>query len=135
MARMSVEALQLQEIKRKDSGYHIVGIPRQAVASAVAVVPGEFFADVSMTIYQDPDFVACFGDLMQCTTVREKAVCLGEYLKVYPDNTDIVDRAALEALPLLGVQTAKQFLKELSSVAPDRNWAECMSYMRDSLVG
>lgn len=99
-----------------------------------AAIPGEHFAEVSMTAYEDPDFLVCFSDLMGCRSVHDKAVRLSEYLSVYEGSTDIVDRAALEALPSLGLEAAKQLLRELQTIAPDRNWAECMSYMRETLA-
>lgn len=122
----------MQEIRSKNSGFHIVGIsPHEALAEAV--IPGEDFASVSMTRYEDPDFLACFNDVMKCTTVREKAVCLSEYLSVYPENTEIVDRAALQALPLLGIDAARRLLAELQAISPERNWTSCISYMYDNV--
>ncbi|MFV0485067.1 MAG: hypothetical protein ACK5MU_02450 [Candidatus Saccharimonadales bacterium] len=145
--RLTVQDLQEQELRRSCFGFQIIDdIEAKEAAQAAefakfpkgikieAVIPGEYFTDVSRTIYEDPDFIGCFDDLMERTTIREKAICLSEYLAIYSRNTDIVDMAALEALPQLGLEAARQFLSELQDVAPQRNWAECIAYVRETLA-
>lgn len=114
---------------------HDAFIDKESQSGAFAIqdeAPGEDFSAVSMTIYEEPAFVACLSRLMRCRTIRQKAVCLGKFLEDNPSQADAVDNAALEALAKLDPAKGKRFLYELQNAAPDRSWVKCMSYVHEA---
>lgn len=142
---LSIREAQQQELSKavKSGGFSIFDSLEAVITEESAqnsiytdgledLVPEEDFSTVSMTIYEEPAFVACLSKLMRCRTIRQKAVCLGEFLENNPSKADAVDNAALEALAKLDPAKGKQFLHELQTAAPDRNWAKCMSYVHEA---
>jgi hypothetical protein len=120
-AQFSIREAQLAEVNRANSGFHVIGIPRdQSVREATTpVVAGETFADTVMTVYVDPSFIVCLNTLVQCKTPRQRAQYLRDYL---PDQD--VYQMAYQVMLHLGRDKAADFLANLNKAAPEYAWTD-----------